>query len=189
MTDTPGLLYRADEERNAMEMLTLASLEHLPTAALFVFDLTEGCGCSVQQQWAIRAELLQRFPHKLWIDVVTKVDVLEEEIDAADEAGSERVPGLDAEPRDSVQAVRCPVSGCLTFPRAVRLYSLWWYRFENGGHMVQIQWLPHACRVSAVTEEGLDGLKAAVLRLVDADAWAVQLAAMREQEQAALPVL
>ena len=89
-----------------MEQLTIASLEHLPTAALFVFDLTEGCGCSVQEQWLIRAELLQRFPHKLWIDVVTKCDVLEEEIDYADELGPQAVPGPVAEPQDAVQAVR-----------------------------------------------------------------------------------
>ena len=37
-----------------MERLTLASLQHLPTAVLFVVDLTEGCGTSVGDQRAIR---------------------------------------------------------------------------------------------------------------------------------------
>ena len=45
---------RPDEDRNAMERLTLASLQHLPTAVLFVVDLTEGCGTSVGDQHAIR---------------------------------------------------------------------------------------------------------------------------------------
>ena len=45
---------RPDEDRNAMERLTLASLQHLPTAVLFVGDLTEGCGTSVGDQRAIR---------------------------------------------------------------------------------------------------------------------------------------
>lgn len=45
---------RPDEDRNAMERLTLASLQHLPTAMLFVVDLTEGCGTSVGDQRAIR---------------------------------------------------------------------------------------------------------------------------------------
>lgn len=44
----------AEEDRNAMERLTLASLEHLPTAVLFVTDLTAQCGTSVADQWAIR---------------------------------------------------------------------------------------------------------------------------------------
>jgi nucleolar GTP-binding protein len=54
VTDTPGLLSRPDEERNTMELLTLAALEHLPTSVLFVMDLTEECGTSLQDQWEIR---------------------------------------------------------------------------------------------------------------------------------------
>ncbi len=56
MTDTPGLLRRPEGERNAMERLTLAALAHLPTAAVFVADLTGECGTSVPDQWAIRCE-------------------------------------------------------------------------------------------------------------------------------------
>ncbi len=37
-----------------MERLTLASLQHLPTAVLFVADLTGECGTTVADQWAIR---------------------------------------------------------------------------------------------------------------------------------------
>lgn len=54
VTDTPGLLNREDGDRNAMERLTLASLQHLPTAVLFVADLTGECGTSVADQWRIR---------------------------------------------------------------------------------------------------------------------------------------
>ncbi len=54
MTDTPGLLRRPDSERNRMEQLTLAALGCLDTAVLFVVDLTEECGTSVGDQWAIR---------------------------------------------------------------------------------------------------------------------------------------
>ena len=54
MTDTPGLLDRPDDERNAMERLTLAAMQHLPTAVLFVTDLTGQCGTSVAAQWRIR---------------------------------------------------------------------------------------------------------------------------------------
>ena len=37
-----------------MEHLTLACLQHLPTAVLFVTDLTGECGTTVANQWAIR---------------------------------------------------------------------------------------------------------------------------------------
>jgi GTP1/Obg family GTP-binding protein len=54
VTDTPGLLARPDDQRNKMELLTLAALACLPTSVLFVTDLTEECGTSVADQWAIR---------------------------------------------------------------------------------------------------------------------------------------
>lgn len=57
MTDTPGLLRRPEDERNAMERLTLAALAYLPTAAVFVTDLTGDCGTSVADQWAIRCDM------------------------------------------------------------------------------------------------------------------------------------
>lgn len=54
VTDTPGVLSRDDDERNKMELLTLAALDCLPTSVLFVIDLTEECGTSIADQWAIR---------------------------------------------------------------------------------------------------------------------------------------
>jgi hypothetical protein len=56
VTDTPGLLRRPEDERNGMERLTLAALAYLPTAAIFVTDLTGDCGTSVADQWAIRCD-------------------------------------------------------------------------------------------------------------------------------------
>jgi hypothetical protein len=43
---------------------------------------------------------------------------------------------------------------------------------------MQIQWLPHAVVVSAVTGAGLDDLKAAVIRLMSSDKWADQISRM-----------
>lgn len=76
VTDTPGLLNRKDEDRNAMELLTLASLQHLPTAVMFVVDLTAECGTSVENQLEIRKDLRERFPTKSWVDVFSKADQL-----------------------------------------------------------------------------------------------------------------
>jgi nucleolar GTP-binding protein len=36
--DSPGLLSRPDEERNEMEALTLAAMQHLPTAVMYVYN-------------------------------------------------------------------------------------------------------------------------------------------------------
>ncbi|KMZ59540.1 GTPase obg [Zostera marina] len=78
VTDTPGLLTRKDEERNNLEKLTLAVLSHLPTAVLFVHDLTGECGTSVCNQFITYKDIKERFKDHLWIDVVSKCDLLEE---------------------------------------------------------------------------------------------------------------
>lgn len=44
--------------------MQVASLAYLPTAGMFVFDLTEECGTAVRDQLAIRRELTGRFPGK-----------------------------------------------------------------------------------------------------------------------------
>jgi hypothetical protein len=41
--------------------------------------------------------------------------------------------------------------------------------------IVQIRWLPSACHVSAITEQGLEGLKSAVLALTTSPAWMSQI--------------
>ena len=72
-----------------MERLTLACLQHLPCAVVFVMDLTAQCGTSVADQLAIREELLDRFPAKAWLDVLSKVRRAEAGFNEA----SECVPG------------------------------------------------------------------------------------------------
>jgi nucleolar GTP-binding protein len=76
--DSPGLLVRPDSERNAMEALTLAAMQHLPTAVCFVMDLSGGAGdrcSSVEDQLTLRKEVRSRFPRRPWVDVVSKVDL------------------------------------------------------------------------------------------------------------------
>ena len=92
--DTPGVLARPDGERNEMESLTIASLQHLPTAVVFVADLSGLSGddkSSVDDQCAVRKELRTRFPRRPWLDVVSKADLapdasaLEKFVDAVKE--------------------------------------------------------------------------------------------------------
>lgn len=76
VTDTPGLLTRHDDDRNDLERLTLAVLSHLPTAVLYVHDLTGECGTSPDNQLITYNEIKGRFGNHLWIDVISKCDLL-----------------------------------------------------------------------------------------------------------------
>lgn len=73
--DTPGLLDRPEYDRNEMELLTYASMAHLPTAVVFVIDPTGLAGekSTLSAQLNIRAHMRQRFPRRPWLDVVSKV--------------------------------------------------------------------------------------------------------------------
>jgi len=77
--DSPGLLVRSsDDKRNEMESLTLAAMQHLPTAVMYVLDLSGGAGdkcSSVEDQLQLRREVRARFPRRPWIDVVSKYDL------------------------------------------------------------------------------------------------------------------
>lgn len=79
--DSPGILVRPEEEeykRNEMEELTLAAMKHLPTAVMYVMDLSGQAGdkcSSVADQLQLRREIRARFPRRPWIDVVSKYDL------------------------------------------------------------------------------------------------------------------
>lgn len=81
--DSPGLLVRDNEdERNEMEALTLAAMQHLPTAVMYVMDLSGNAGdkcSSIADQLQLRREVRARFPKRPWIDVVSKFDLGTEE--------------------------------------------------------------------------------------------------------------
>jgi tRNA U34 5-carboxymethylaminomethyl modifying GTPase MnmE/TrmE len=145
VTDTPGLLARPEAARNRMERLTLAALEHLPTHVLFVADLTGGCGTTLPDQWAVRAELRARFPSKPWLDVFSKSDLLEDAFAAADAliAGG---GGGGAVGGEAAVAGGEPATAAEFAAR-----------------------LPGALRVSSVTEDGILGLQEAVLRMLAAE--------------------
>lgn len=61
--DTPGVLSRPDGERNEMEALTLASMQHLPTAVVFVMDLSgySGLQSSLENQVFVVVTVLRCF--------------------------------------------------------------------------------------------------------------------------------
>ena len=66
LMDTPGVLRREEEERNAMEGLTLASVNLLPSVIIFVMDLsgTSGPQSAPRLQLRVREDLKAQFPHR-----------------------------------------------------------------------------------------------------------------------------
>ena len=50
MVDTPGILDHPLEERNTIEMQAITALAHLHAAVIYVMDVSEQCGHSIEQQ-------------------------------------------------------------------------------------------------------------------------------------------
>ena len=44
MVDTPGLLDRPMDDRNAIEMQAIAAIEHVGSLCIFLMDISEQCG-------------------------------------------------------------------------------------------------------------------------------------------------
>eukprot|EP00200_Dunaliella_tertiolecta_P002390 CAMPEP_0202338654 /NCGR_PEP_ID=MMETSP1126-20121109/842_1 /ASSEMBLY_ACC=CAM_ASM_000457 /TAXON_ID=3047 /ORGANISM="Dunaliella tertiolecta, Strain CCMP1320" /LENGTH=494 /DNA_ID=CAMNT_0048929073 /DNA_START=348 /DNA_END=1832 /DNA_ORIENTATION=+ len=176
VTDTPGVMSRGDDERNKMELLTLAALDCLPTSVLFVMDLTEECGTSIADQWAIRRELRARYTGKPWIDVFSKCDMLVEELQRAgsfreqlqqhllQEQQAQEVHSQSAQPAagDSPQV---PTSELAEIhERLDQLTNRLEDVVEVYGDASEVAArLPHALAVSSLTEEGIEQLQAAII--------------------------
>ena len=162
VTDTPGLLNREEKDRNEMEMLTLASLQYLMTSVLFVIDLTGECGTSLADQWRIREELLGRFPEKRWIDVFSKSDLLEDELREADELIAEGASGRILRDLADDRGREREGEGERKQKQKRKLSpaELACIVGASGSKSV---------RVSSMTEDGIDALKAAMLEFVIVD--------------------
>ena len=97
-----------------------------------------------------REELRQRFAGKPWVDVLSKADLLEEELDAADQllaaAGAAGAPGQQQQQQGQQPASQQqpPVCDAVQFAAA----------------------LPAALRVSSMSGEGVDALKLAMLQML-----------------------
>lgn len=104
--DTPGLLDRPDTERNAVERQTIAALEHLADCVLVIIDASETCGYPLEEQYALRDELRDRFA-SAGIPVVTannKAD-LETDADADFSMSVTEGTGIDTVLEASIEAI------------------------------------------------------------------------------------
>lgn len=118
MLDTPGLLDRPMDERNAIEMQAIAALEHVGSVALFLLDASASCGTPLEEQLRLLEEVKALLPGTRLLEVTSKADLLEPrpegwqataEAEAAwREGGKEGLPELpllmDAEGRPTISA-------------------------------------------------------------------------------------
>ena len=77
MVDTPGLLDRSMESRNAIEMQAIAALKHLGSLVLFLLDPTEKCGTSLVEQQNLYAEIENLLEGTDILLVTSKADLIE----------------------------------------------------------------------------------------------------------------
>uniref|UniRef100_A0A8C6TP48 Nucleolar GTP-binding protein 1 n=1 Tax=Neogobius melanostomus TaxID=47308 RepID=A0A8C6TP48_9GOBI len=96
VVDTPGILDHPLEERNTIEMQAITALAHLRSAVLYVMDLSEQCGHTLDQQVELFNNIRPLFANKPLLIVANKCDVkkiseLTEENQACDRLLAHRV--------------------------------------------------------------------------------------------------
>ncbi|MEM3035600.1 MAG: GTPase [Thermoplasmata archaeon] len=72
--DTPGLLDRNIEKRNAMEKQAIAALKYLAHLIIFLIDPSETCGYPIEKQYSLLNEI-KKFLEKEIIVVENKMDL------------------------------------------------------------------------------------------------------------------
>uniref|UniRef100_A0A3B3CJD4 Nucleolar GTP-binding protein 1 n=1 Tax=Oryzias melastigma TaxID=30732 RepID=A0A3B3CJD4_ORYME len=96
VVDTPGILDHPLEDRNTIEMQAITALAHLRAAVLYIMDLSEQCGHTLQEQLELFNNIRPLFANKPLIIVANKCDVkkineLTEENQACDQLLAHRV--------------------------------------------------------------------------------------------------
>ena len=73
--DTPGVLDHPLDQRNTIEMQAITALAHLNAAILFLLDISETCGYTIQQQIDLFQSIKPLFQAKPLVIVLTKSDL------------------------------------------------------------------------------------------------------------------
>lgn len=76
VVDTPGILDHPLEERNTIEMQAITALAHLRAAVLYVMDISEQCGRSIEDQMQLFDNIKPLFANKPLIVALNKVDIV-----------------------------------------------------------------------------------------------------------------
>lgn len=79
VVDTPGILDHSLEERNTIEMQAITALAHLRAAVLFLMDISEQCGHSIEEQVKLFDNIKPLFANKPLLVGLNKVDIVRPE--------------------------------------------------------------------------------------------------------------
>ena len=77
MVDTPGLLDRPMDNRNAIELQAIAAIQHIGSLCIFLMDITEDCGTSLEEQHNLLDEVKELLPDIDIMVVVSKADLMD----------------------------------------------------------------------------------------------------------------
>jgi len=72
--DTPGILDHPLEERNTIEMLSITALAHLRAAIVYIIDISEECGYTIEQQVSLFESIKPLFTGKPLVVGLNKID-------------------------------------------------------------------------------------------------------------------
>ena len=75
IVDTPGLLDRALEDRNDIEMTAIHALRHLADVIVFLVDPSEHCGYTLDAQLKLLEEVKRTFPDAPFVVAASKADI------------------------------------------------------------------------------------------------------------------
>lgn len=75
--DTPGILDHPLEERNVIEMQAITAMAHLRACVLYVMDISEQCGHTLEEQVSLFESIKPLFVNKPLLVVMNKVDVFD----------------------------------------------------------------------------------------------------------------
>ena len=75
VVDTPGILDQALENRNTIEMQAITAMAHLRASILYIMDVSEQCGYSIEEQVSLFNNIKALFVNKPIILVDNKTDV------------------------------------------------------------------------------------------------------------------
>ncbi|XP_054749859.2 GTP-binding protein 4-like [Lytechinus pictus] len=77
VVDTPGILDHSLEDRNTIEMQAITALAHLRAAVLYIMDVSEQCGHSIEEQVELFESIRPLFANKPLIIVANKTDIIQ----------------------------------------------------------------------------------------------------------------
>lgn len=75
VVDTPGILDHALEERNTIEMQAITAMAHLRASILYIMDVSEQCGYSIEEQVTLFNNIKALFVNKPLLLVANKIDI------------------------------------------------------------------------------------------------------------------